>query len=144
MLRRGHREPVHRGGVQLLLLVLVVVPLHLRRAVRGLFAEAVVQFLQELEALARHRAVVGAEERVDEHAGGGEPGGRGGHRRGRRRRDFGRRGHAAVVLRGRQSQHRRGALAVCLSLSGTREKPPLHRGGGGGGGATGAGCTDAL
>lgn len=94
---RGH-EPVHNG--------VLVVPLLLRRAVRGLFAEAVVELLQELEALARHRAVVGAEERVDEHAGGGKAGGRGGRRRRgrRRRRDFGGRGHAAVVLRS-QPQH---------------------------------------
>lgn len=96
---RGH-EPVHYG--------VLVVPLLLRRAVRGLFAKAVVELLQELEALARHRAVVGAEERVDEHAGRGKPGGRGGRRRRgrrrRRRRDFGRRSHAAVVLRS-QSQH---------------------------------------
>lgn len=59
-------EPVHYG--------VLMIPLLVR--VDGLFAEAVVEFLQELQAFPGHRAAVGAEERVDEHAGGGEAGGR--------------------------------------------------------------------
>lgn len=52
--------------------------------VRRLFTEAVVELLEELEALPRHRTVVGAEERVDEHTRGRQTSG------GRRRRgDFG-------------------------------------------------------
>jgi len=84
-------EPVHDG--------ILVVPL-LVGGVGGLFAEAVIEVLQELKALPGHRAVdVGAEECVDEHAGGREPGGGGRRRRGRRRGDFGRRSHGPVVLR---------------------------------------------
>lgn len=68
-------EPVHDG--------VLVVPL-LVGGVGGLFAEAIVEVLQELKALPGHRAVdVTAEERVDEHAGGREPGGGGRRRRGR-------------------------------------------------------------
>jgi len=60
-----------------------VIPL-LVGVVGGLFAEAVVEVLQELKALPGHGAVdVGAEECVDEHAGGREPC-RGGRRRRRR------------------------------------------------------------
>jgi len=52
--------------------------------VSGLFTETVVKVLQKLETLPGHRAVdVGAEECVDKHAGGREPGRSSRRRRGR-------------------------------------------------------------
>jgi len=103
-------EPVHYG--------VLLVPLLVR--VRGLFAEAVVELLQELEAFPGHRTAVGAEERVDEHAGGRETGG---YRRRRRRGDFGRRSHGPVVL-GRQTQHAVGSsgshrVGICAADAAT-------------------------
>lgn len=129
-------EPVHDG--------VLVVPL-LVGGVGGLLAEAVVQVLQELEALPGHRAVdVGAEERVDEHAGGREAGGRDRRRRGRRRRgDFRRRGHGPAVALRRESQHAVAGsadlhveddqvAADLLQQLGTPPVRPINRGSGSG------------
>lgn len=68
-------EPVHDG--------VLVIPL-LMGGVSRLFAETIVEVLQKLKALPGHRAVdVGAEECVDKHAGGREPGRSSRRRRGR-------------------------------------------------------------